>query len=57
MAAAAAAPSPASLDALSAWAAASDDAALRADSDFLREIVYPDAMRAEIATPLRYGTA
>ncbi|WP_395351571.1 shikimate dehydrogenase family protein [Variovorax sp. UC122_21] len=32
-------------------------AALRADSDFLREIVYPDAMRAEIATPLRYGAA
>jgi shikimate dehydrogenase len=29
-------------------------AAMQADADFLREIIYPPAMQAEIARPLRY---
>lgn len=28
--------------------------AMQADADFLRELIYPPAMQAEIATPLRY---
>ncbi|MDH6593911.1 shikimate dehydrogenase [Variovorax sp. TBS-050B] len=32
-------------------------AAMQADADFLREIIYPSAMRDEIAHPLRYRSA
>ncbi|CAN5475785.1 hypothetical protein BH10PSE18_BH10PSE18_44520 [soil metagenome] len=31
--------------------------ALRADAEFIREIVYPPAMADEIRTPLRYQSA